>query len=669
MIISVNKNLTSAQSKDDNLKKSAGGWEPLDVDFLQPIDSSFFKVGLYFAEFFDYEQNRSHSNTDFSSIAALVLDFDAKHDQLSSTKASELVKKFTFRAFIVSGPSYSTARDSYRIIIPMKAPITGVEFVNIMNLFSAHPVFGKGLDESCTAMRFWSPSTGALFFTNGAKELAELTDLITILSGKQGAKKLKENYDKIVAKAIEQDVAQEDKVHDIFNDHSKITVGAKVTVVCPFCDPKNRRNANAKNAFISKTKSNRLFLFCSSENKTFWKDIDYNALLKPFISYSDTVYKLGFDQTANRISISKIGRDKFHVFTNTMDKVESQKAWKALIDKRHFEVLPTIEYRYSAAYEQTKFYMDSTPIYAEIAPEVESVKDNDFIESYLDSTFKEYSEFIKDWLAIYSYTNFRKLPTLIFIGGRSTGKTTFSNMVAHIFPGCAALVNSVEKNFTGFYENKLLVIDESLERGKNQYALIKMLSGTDMLEINKKFKDVFYIKNNLNIIVTSNNEFPIFVETNELATSEKKNQFFLCEFPELDENVLDASINEKLSDRIIHWLKTEGLRRFKILEPDMDNYRYSLPTPITPALKLLFEASVSPMTFKAYECLSAWEENQTKVDDTHIDNDFIKTWAKVERTEPTWLLKEMRKLKLIGESKSKRWNGKFIKMHKVTRKV
>ena len=122
MVISINSKLSPANSKELNLKLSASDWEPLEVDFLSTsIDSNFFKRGLYFAKLFNYSENKSHDNTDFSTISAIVLDYDGKStSQMSSTKAMDVVKSFNFKAFIVSGPSYvASGRDSYRLIIPL----------------------------------------------------------------------------------------------------------------------------------------------------------------------------------------------------------------------------------------------------------------------------------------------------------------------------------------------------------------------------------------------------------------------------------------------------------------------------------------------------------------------------------------------------------------------
>jgi phage/plasmid-associated DNA primase len=60
---------------------------------------------------------------------------------------------------------------------------------------------------------------------------------------------------------------------------------------------------------------------------------------------------------------------------------------------------------------------------------------NFLIEEYLDERFGQYKDFIKQWLAVFCYTNYKKLPHLILKGKRGTGKSTFSDIVSDIFPG------------------------------------------------------------------------------------------------------------------------------------------------------------------------------------------------------------------------------------------
>ena len=44
----------------------------------------------------------------------------------------------------------------------------------------------------------------------------------------------------------------------------------KVQILCPFCNPADRQNPDKHNAFIDINKAGQYYLYCSSQDKTFW---------------------------------------------------------------------------------------------------------------------------------------------------------------------------------------------------------------------------------------------------------------------------------------------------------------------------------------------------------------------------------------------------------------
>ena len=44
----------------------------------------------------------------------------------------------------------------------------------------------------------------------------------------------------------------------------------KTQIICPFCDPANRQNPDKHNAFLNFNSAGQVYLYCSSENKTYW---------------------------------------------------------------------------------------------------------------------------------------------------------------------------------------------------------------------------------------------------------------------------------------------------------------------------------------------------------------------------------------------------------------
>ncbi len=148
------------------------------------------------------------------------------------------------------------------------------------------------------------------------------------------------------------------------------------------------------------------------------------------------------------------------------------------------------------------------------------IQDNAFIDDYLSRTFGKHVDFIKKYLAMYVYTNYIQLPTMILHGPRGTSKTTFAEMVRAIFPNLYIDWRGDVGSFTPEAEKKLAVIEENELNEKSQYKILKKYSGQKYLLVNKKYQPEYQVRNNLNIILISNESIPLFVEKTELPTDE-----------------------------------------------------------------------------------------------------------------------------------------------------
>ncbi len=140
---------------------------------------------------------------------------------------------------------------------------------------------------------------------------------------------------------------------------------------------------------------------------------------------------------------------------------------------------------------------------------------------------------------------------------------------------------------------KLAIIEEADEiDNRKLYSILKDVGGTEKLIRNVKYGPKTIVRNNLNIIVLSNNRIPMYLKAREYPTSEYNNQFFVFNLKPV-KGQLNNALNEEISKRIGWWLKTEIKDLFDKLESRSEanriQCRYQIPVPITPDELLLFE--------------------------------------------------------------------------------
>lgn len=680
--------LNNSREKDWNSAHSARGWRETTVNALEFGSEYFTQRGVYFACLNDYGQNgtdghKTKENTDFSSITAIVLDYDGKDkDQFSSADAIRWMSELDFKVYVVSGASFQqSVKDSYRIMIPLSDPVDMATFSECMNCFISDGKFGKGLDNSCKSFRFWSPSNGKLFHANEGVRLAKVEELIAI-TDYATRRKLKADDPKTLHEHIQlkKEKALSDKkvegvenisrIDGFWENYKDLKEDQKVTLCCPFCDPKARKDPSKKNSFISRGPSGLLFLYCSSEARTYWEQIDFEERFKQFFSFSDNVYRIIPLNKTCKIEYSKIGTRKFHILTWTDYTELRNDAFNYLVRERDFGIIPEIKYECSVEFEKFKFELDipNNQIHVLVPAIHVVIKENHVIEDYLDQTFGEYSDFIKDWITLYSYTNWKRMATLILTGGRGTGKTTFTNLIAAIFKGHSQTPRNAEDRFNTFQEGKLVVIDEAFAKGKGQYTLLKQLSGGESLSVEKKYMPISEVPNNLHIILTSNENFPLFVESEEFIEDVHNNQWFMHKFPEI--TYRDASYLSKLVDRIGHWLRTEGKIRYERLKGNTFS-RYGQEVPITDELRDLFSFSTSPREYKAKTFIKSYLASPFDENKTTLNTRYLEEWCGKNKCDYSFVLKDLKNFGYIESSRKSQesYLGRRFPQYPLTQKA
>ena len=293
--------------------------------------------------------------------------------------------------------------------------------------------------------------------------------------------------------------------------------------------------------------------------------------------------------------MEKVNRETFHILTDSnLDKINRNQSLTHLIKNKHIPHLVRVDYTGDINVEKSIYQVKIKDGVINVRYNALPVKlkDNEFIDSFIFDRFGPYGQFFKEWLAVFVHTNYKKLPTIILVGPRGRGKSTIAEMIAEIYPSLSQEWHGHEQNFTYEVEKKFLYVEENEMSNSNQYKTLKKYSGQKYAMVNKKFKDPYRVKNNTSIVMLTNDSVPIYVKRDELPTDTKNNQFFVYQLPKI-KTKFDANIQNALTDRLGHYIRTELKQVYEGI--NMDGYRYSIDVPITPEEQLLFQCSTTDL--------------------------------------------------------------------------
>jgi energy-coupling factor transporter ATP-binding protein EcfA2 len=394
-------------------------------------------------------------------------------------------------------------------------------------------------------------------------------------------------------------------------------------------------------------------------------------ILKDFWSQGKDIFEIGF--VGDKFFIEKISKGKFNIIVTdrllkqkklSEDELKEQveKAFVRLVIEKHIKHLARVDYLGSSFSREAFYNVNLNDGIIEVHHSMlpEKIKDNEFIDEYLKSTFGIHKDFIKKYLAVYCHSNYKKLPTLILYGPRGSGKTTYAEIMMEIFPELSYQWHGNEQNFTPESEKKLLVVEENNSDKASQYKTLKKYTGQKYALVHKKFKDPYMVKNNMNIIILSNETIPLYLKKEELPMDESNNQFFVMEFKQFEQEI-DNSFQEAFIDRLGHYIRTELKRVYESL--DTKKYRYSIPVPITKEERALFNSNTTEIDLDTDSVIQQLSKRYAEreftyrafIDKQYLPVAFITDWgSNITKSHKNSLIKNLKKRRLIDADDPKK---------------
>ena len=542
--------------------------------------------------------NGTRKEASFRHAEACMLDFDNKPGQpyLSIEKVTALLRKKGLSFALITSKSYTPERHKFHVIIPFSRRVISVEeYRKIMN-----HLIDKEFRGADPAAR-----DGARYFFQSPENASYQQDFslnpldVDAIPESSGTKRKGINLKKIAEELPGKWPAGYQVRTSDGNVISADSVDTKTQIYCPF------HKDNTPSAFVDYSeKSKNHYIHCSTCDKTFWKEVDEKGLTDRYADYwahGGSIYKSSF--TGMDFSFQKIGTDMFYAQNDLKEQQAKEQAYSFLSKEKYLHSLGQIHSLGDIEAESPYYKVDQdagiTNVHIPGIPQDKN--DPDFIMNWLEKTFGQYKQFILEYLAVYVYTNYTKLPTIVLLGDRGTGKNTFADFTGDFFSSLTVPVRSLSDNFNDYATKKLMVIDEVADdENRISYTQLKKLSGQTQFEVNKKYQATYTAPNNLNILLLSNNKTPFRLKDSEHPSDEYNNQFFVYEMPPLS-GTPDPEFKKKLKERTGCFIRNELKQVFEKL---MLKGRYSIKTPITDELTKLFDSSKGELDLVFDELIS-----------------------------------------------------------------
>lgn len=276
-LVAINYNIT-ASDKSMTKKKGAtevAGWESKVIEWQENnILKLTTNYGISNATYVDGYRR----GDDVISYNSIMLDFD-KHDKTLEDLKTEF-KKFSGTYFIFSSTNHTPEAPKLRVWIPLSRSINEKEleaFKDVM--IKRYPT----LDGSCFAKsRYWYFTPAKEYYFSPRTDFLDVDQYLSIMklipeideeinddspdNKKTDEKKKNRNTWKF---SLDTKVLLADKKTEILIKDIK----SKTRIFCPICGLKSDRgNPNMDNAFVDINSIGNYYIYCSSENHTYWEE-------------------------------------------------------------------------------------------------------------------------------------------------------------------------------------------------------------------------------------------------------------------------------------------------------------------------------------------------------------------------------------------------------------
>jgi hypothetical protein len=616
LALSVSK--AEPKSKTEGMKVTEFKRSDFEFDKLEEYIKKLFTTRLYST---NYWLDGRCSQKNFLGLYGVTLDVDAG---LSLVDARELFKEYNY--IIHTSTSHRAdkgkggVQDRFRVILPFEPA-----HYNDYDLEKAQAVYGilinkySFIDAQCAEpARKYFPFLNTLYphlfecYINDTGKYYEITseEISAHLIRQEEFRPQKSTSVNEIVDENKKYIHWDDEIETVRGTFTKIRNVAPdehvKSVYCPYCDDKKASPTPSAHLLWTKGKKPELYCDgCKHDGKQFRFFLPLNEQFEECLYIDDKVYDIRVSDT--KITIAKTPLSYFSALTPD----ESKKLFLWLAQNRRVSAEELqIQRKVDGYAERHTWKLDTTTGILEIimAPIPVKIKDNKYINDWIvELVGPVAAEYIKDMIMASAFLNFRKLPVLIMMGERNSGKTTLAEAIGSIFPDSYTKWDGKPNQFNPYLEKRIVLIDEALLNKSEAYNMFKEICGEKEHTVNKKHKAQYQVMNNTMFFLASNNYNPLYFRYQEMPKSERDNQWMVIEFANRSDQAIDAFKFTEIMDRWGWYIRSEMRERYERFLADGNGRknRYTIPNPVTELLIQMFENAKTNLDYLADDIYKA----------------------------------------------------------------